>query len=633
MIIANAILLNRLSSGQSTPASIFNPTNHVFWFDGDDLELSGSDVDKAINKFNNSTYDAVKVTDLTRPSIVSGPNSKNAIRFTRTNNQILQSGNFANLQDFTFFIVFKANSTSGVQTIVQNQDLTTQGYKLRINSGAITLTVQNSGQAGSGVTTTSFPFTDTSGWHVLMVKYYRQRIAEQFNGTQGIVSRVVIKLDNEVKIATMDQRRTITSTAVTKLGSDSSNNSLDADIAELVCVSKFASDSEELNVYKYFNSKYGLSIPESIPQYFYENTNLNFNGQTSGFDVANQRIQFKVAIPNSDQPLIPLIMVPGYAQGMDFFTTTVIKRIASNYNGKIAAIPVNHRGVGLSNGAQDDGARQIHDYYDVLTYMRASHPDLINQNVACGYGISAGGGDMLGAASKFPDLFSTIITHFPMSDYGYDGTFGWWHQNASFRANLETRIGGTPAAVPNNYRSRFHLESIAKNYQGHLWLIHDASDSTVNVNQSERVETEFINEGKSEQCTFLRSQSSDVIRYTHGYPTDAGTTGIATAETLWAPYVIEANEINIPDSGILRINGYLITKKFKIWLSDGTSSETGRRRSADLVYNWIDNEYTLTPLLESGATDLTAEITVLSGTHSGKTATGTISSETQFTPV
>lgn len=614
-------------SGLGASFSPSSFSNQAYWFRGDSKTVSGSNVESLTNKFNFSTYDAAKVSDGTRPTVVSGPNSKDAISFSSS---ILQANNFPSLGDFTFFIVFKANSTSGTQTIIQNQDLATQGFKLRIASNTISLTVQNSGEAGSGVTTQSFAFTDTASWHVLTVKYYRQDIAEQYIGTQGYMSRVVIKLDNEVKIAVTNQRRTTFSTAVTKIGNDSSSNALSADIAEIIALSKYATEADEANYYSYVNSYFGLAVTTTMPDYHVEST-IIVNPQSSGFEAANQNLQFKVCVPNSDSTMIPLIVVPGYGEGITAFTTTVMRRLASSNGGKIAVIACNHRGVSSSQGTQDDGARQIHDYYDILTYFRSANVDFLSQSVCCGYGISAGGGDMLGAGVKFPDLFSVMVAHFPMSDYGYDGTYGWWWQEPSFRTNLQTNIGNTPALAPNEYRSRYHKESIANNYRGYLFLIHDASDSVVEVNHSERVRDEYDLAVRTDY-TFLRSASPDVIRYTHTYPTDAGTTGIATAEPTWKASVLTATEKTIPDSGTLKINGYLITKKFKIWLGNGTSSATGKNRSATLVYDWANNSYTLTPILETGASDETVAITVLSGAHSGKTATGTISTETTFIP-
>lgn len=612
----------------------FSPSqfsNQAYWFRGDSKDVTGSDVDKAINKFGVTTYDAAKVADATRPTVVSGPNSKDAFRFTAASNQLLQATNFPSLTDFTFFIVFKANSTAGTQTIIQNQDLATQGFKIRIASNTITLTVQNSGEGGSGVTTTSFAFTDTASWHVLTVKYYRQRIAETNNGTSSYLSRVVVKLDNAAQVSVTNQRRTVVSTAVTKIGSNSTPNSLDADIAEIVCLSKFATEADELNYYTYVNTYFGLSITLTMPTYYIEST-LIVTPQSSGFESANQALQFKVSIPNSDAVKIPLIVVPGYGESIAAFTTTVMRRLASGNGGNLAVIACNHRGISSSQGSQDDGARQVHDYYDILTYFKNAHPDIVNSTVACGYGISAGGGDMLGAGVKFPDLYSVIVAHFPMSDYGYDGTFGWWAQEVSFRAALQTNIGNTPALAPNEYRSRYHKESIAGNYKGHLFLIHDASDSTVEVNHSDRVKTEYDNISNT-NYTYLRSASPDVIRYTHGYPTDAGTTGIATAEPTWKAVVLVATEKTMADSATVRVNGYMITKKFKIWLGNGTAAANGKNRSADLTYDWVNNSYTVTPILETGATDEVVIITVLSGAHSGKTVTSTISVTTVLTPV
>lgn len=628
-ILSSAQINKFFLSGKTVYQGSFTPadfSNQAYWFRGDDVNTTSTNVDKLVNKYGNTTYDAAKVSDGTRPDLVSGPNSKNAIQFVSSNNDLLQATNFPSLNDFTLFVVFKASSTSGTQTIIQNQDLATQGFKVRISSGTISLTVQNSGDAGSGTTTTSFAFTDVTDYHVLTIKYYKQRIAEQTNGTQAIMSRVVIKLDNVVKISQIDQRRTVASTAVTKIGSDSNNNSLNCTIAEIVALSKYATETDELNYYGYVNNYFGLSVTETMPTYYIQSAGLIVNPSTTGYDAA-MRIQFKVCIPNTASSFVPLICAPGYGENYNNYTSTVMNRFAS-YG--LCVIAVNHRGIGSSGGSQDDGARQAHDYYDVLEYMRDAHPDVINQTAAAMYGISAGGGDTYACAVKFPDLFSVSIAHFGMADYGYDNTYGWWNTTVAFRTNLQTNIGDTPSNVPNNYRARYHKESVAQ-YRGYMYMFHDASDTAVPVSQSDRVKDVFDLAGFT-NYSYYRSASPDAIRYTHAYPTDAGTTGIATGEQYWKNAARDAVEVNIPDAGSMTINGYLITKKFKIWLGDGTSSREGRTRSASLVYDWAANTYTVTPILETGATDETVNITVLSGANQGKTSSATISSETTFVP-
>jgi hypothetical protein len=601
--------------------------NKLYWYRGDELTLSGSDIEGATNKFKNTVYDLAKVTDGTRPTAVTGTNSRTAMRFTGGSNTLLRGAN-APIDDFTFFIVFQANSTSGTQTIIQNQDAATHGFKLRVNAGTIELTVQNSGETFSGVTTTSFAFTDTASPHVLTVKYYRQRIPEQYTAALARASRVSVKLDNVSKIAVLNQRRTLQSTAVTKIGSDSSNNSLSADIYEVIAFSRYVTDAEEQSIYSYLNTYYGISVTTTMPAFLFESIGIDFLSLTGYESAASFSAQVKLYVPNADTPKIILAMAPGYGENYTSYTVTVMRRIA-NYG--LAAMAVNHRGVGNGSGTQDDNGRQACDYADMVTQLRLAQPDFFHQTIAGMYGVSAGGGDALGTFAKIPDFFSVVIDHFGMSDYGYDGTYGWWWENAAFRTNLQTHIGDTPTNLPNEYHARKHLESIT-NGVGHLYMIHDASDGTVPVDQSDRVKTAMDNASKT-NYTFLRSASPDVIRYTHGYPTDAGTTGIATAEPTWSATLLASSEVTIPDTGTIRVTGYWITKKVKIWAGSGTSVENGRNRVFDLIYDIPNNSYNVTPVFDTGATSMNVFITVLSGAHLGKKFNGVLTAQQTVNPL
>lgn len=71
-------------------------------------------------------------------------------------------------------------------------------------------------------------------------------------------------------------------------------------------------------------------------------------------------------------------------------------------------------------------------------------------------------------------------------------------------------------------------------------------------------------------------------------------------------------------NGTAKVMGWMETKRFKIWLGNGTG------HVADVVYNTATDSYTVTPL--------TGEMTVTI-TQGTKTVTQTISTETTLTVV
>jgi hypothetical protein len=73
------------------------------------------------------------------------------------------------------------------------------------------------------------------------------------------------------------------------------------------------------------------------------------------------------------------------------------------------------------------------------------------------------------------------------------------------------------------------------------------------------------------------------------------------------------------------ISGYLITKRFSIWLGDNVNDElNGTNRSALLDYDVTNDSYTVTPYFENGAT----ETKVIIKQADGKTATRVITATT-----
>ena len=212
-------------------------------------------------------------------------------------------------------------------------------------------------------------------------------------------------------------------------------------------------------------------------------------------------------------------------------------------------------------------------------------------------------GDVLATACKFPDTFSVIVTHFGPSDYGYDNPDGWWYNNdGSDTAEIQARVGGTPAAVPNNYRARNAVEAIAHNYTGgHLYLFHDDADTRIPIVHSQRIGAAILPEGLG-NYTEDYTDALDDPRWTHGYPTDGSD--LVETEPIWVPTVWSQTAWIVPASGTVCVIGYIVTKRFEIWLGTTTRGGVGGGLDevATVVYDTTIDTYTVTPL--TGACDV-----------------------------
>jgi len=330
-------------------------------------------------------------------------------------------------------------------------------------------------------------------------------------------------------------------------------------------------------------------------------------------------LEYKYAYDNglSNMPL--LILMHGWTYDYDVeFPQAVMEKFASY---KYFAVAVDMRGRQSAQGNKDASGRELMDISDAVYNVISRFPNLIDNKIKVIAGWSGGGGNVLGVCAKFPDLFNASIDNFGMSDYGYDGTDGWYYTNPAYSASISA-ILGDPAINKNEYLSRNTLNSIT-NYLGYLYIFQDVDDSGVNIVHSRNVDAELSGQLNYE---YSETNSGDTDRWTHSAPSIGSD--IEKAEPIWNTACLTRTRVTVPKSGVMFISGYLITKRFSIWLGDGVDTlKDGTNRSATVVYDVESGNYTVTPILESGVSDVEVKITQFDG----KTATQTINSETIIT--
>jgi hypothetical protein len=98
-------------------------------------------------------------------------------------------------------------------------------------------------------------------------------------------------------------------------------------------------------------------------------------------------------------------------------------------------------------------------------------------------------------------------------------------------------------------------------------------------------------------------------RWLHGYPED--NADLIEAEATWIAKVKAQAAWTIAASGTVTVIGYIVTKRFTIWLRSNGSTTYGLDAVATVVYNTATDTYTVTPL--TGAID----VTITQGAKSG----------------
>jgi len=112
--------------------------------------------------------------------------------------------------------------------------------------------------------------------------------------------------------------------------------------------------------------------------------------------------------------------------------------------------------------------------------------------------------------------------------------------------------------------------------------------------------------------------------YGHGYP--ATNPLLIPPEATFLRDAISRAVWEIPASGTVTVIGYIVTKRFSVWLNTHGTAITGIDAAATVVYNTEIDTYTVTPLTTGGV-----DVVITQG---GKTGISTnISTETVITVI
>ena len=557
-------LAGLLGGDTNAPASV---GGLIAWYQGDTLSAGAVATWPDVS---GNSRDATQATAGNRPvATASILNGKTIVRFTRASAHYLQSPTFTSkAQPNSFYVVGRFSSTTAQNEVFIDGE--TQRTIFYGTSGSVPSAKVLKLQAGVVYEAVQ---TDTN-WHIYEAHVNGQNSEVQIDGGHVYGGRVTAATGlDRVNIGVAQ--------------GPSTSFCLDGDIAEIVVFDKALSKAERARVRRYLAHKWGF------PTVSY----------TDGGLVAGTFTYPSVADPS----YTTLFAAYAYPQGranlpivthMHGFVGTVSGMVARNWarqaaQGAFVVVPA-MRGVdgGGSASAQDVSGREIWDIHDAINYVRANFASVVDTNLVVAMGYSGGGGNALAYATRFPDTAAAVVSHFGITDYGWNATWGWYQSgaNAGQQSALVSYVGNTPTLAPDNYRARSAVEALPRNYGGHVYLYHDVDDTSVPKIQSDALVTNLNAYARAYTTNWTSSASG--VRWTHSNPNDSA--GVSQTESLWLANVVAGlhRPWLMPASGTVRVNAWLTSRRgFSINLGGTNVNEV-----ADVSYNTDTRTYTVTPL-------------------------------------
>lgn len=601
---------SNFSSGNSfIPSSL---SSVRFWFDGDNVSATGSNVDSLTNRITGEA-DAIKVSDGTRPQILSGDlNGHDVIDFNGTDQRLYINITDWQSIDHTWFIVFKSDDpTSGTrQTLVDCWSGSSSGFHIGLLSSQAEFFMRSS---------TVQAFTDTASYHVIMVK------SKHYTTTSGNNPRV-FKVDNGTAVNSLTSTFANLAFNIGIGGRQDGTLFFNGKIAEIIGCEDVITETDEVMVYQYLNQKYGLNIPTTMPEYTFNSGSLTYSSTYDSITDLNYQVSFSGKTFGKSAPM--LVMMHGYSDDVGSYTTELKNRMSNL--GLYLVMPSMRERSG-AGGTRDSSGREILDIYDAVNARLAIHSDLLNSELVSLNGGSGGGGNAIACGAKMPESFAIIIDDFGMTDYIFNYNTNAWFEQATVggpvQQQLELDILGAADRLPQDYlneaKSRDHRYSHVKNYEGYTYIFHDSGDTAVEQVQSDELWAQFVSQGRTALGEYHLSTPSDANRFLHGYHT-SDNPGLVSSEAFWLSDVLSSSRPTAKTSGTYRISGFLKNRSFEIFL--GLTVADGKSCEADLTFNYNTNTYTITPIFYGGETQMVYSFEDILG----RTSSGTITGATQF---
>jgi len=208
------------------------------------------------------------------------------------------------------------------------------------------------------------------------------------------------------------------------------------------------------------------------------------------------------------------------------------------------AVPLNTRGKGASEGERDAFGYECLDIYEAIQYMKmdSAYADYVNDSLFYIWGFSGAGGKAGVCSAKYPDLFASAF-----ATGGVLNITKWYTTNPSYQVSIEDRVGATPSGDPEAYVTR-EASYLGENTQTPIRVTQYTGDSAVNYALARNYNESMVSYGK-------------VIDYIEVAGGSHAILGLDESDDWFESHSVERF---IPESGSLKIGGYVGTKNFSV---------------------------------------------------------------------
>ncbi len=224
-------------------------------------------------------------------------------------------------------------------------------------------------------------------------------------------------------------------------------------------------------------------------------------------------------------------------------------------------VDVDMRGRAFSTGRPDCNGYELYDVYDAINFAIEEYSEyLLSDKIVYFESGSGGGGNALAMAGKFPDLFCAVNALTPIGDYA-----AWYEFDSEikeFRDEMDIWIGRSPSEDPVAYKARGGVE-LVENLLSPVLIVHGTDDLRVPYFLSKDYVAAAERAGKGSLVKLLTLDGVGTRQHYGNITAEQTKEFDAARKENFEKHRIVST---ISDRGKFAVGGYLVTKKFSVFL-------------------------------------------------------------------
>lgn len=283
---------------------------------------------------------------------------------------------------------------------------------------------------------------------------------------------------------------------------------------------------------------------------FFKSPNVDFIQINSSI---TDSVKVGIAIYKPEKPSRILLMSHGWHQSVKPPT-----KDSKNPKAEFLTVQVDMRGRKYSTGKADCNGYELYDFYDAYRYVIRNYKEYITDtNQVYYYGSSGGGANGYGLLGKFPDLYCSAVISCGPSDF-----VAWFKQDTlgEFRDEMIPWIGCTPDENMEAYQSRSGITTV-ENILTPVTITQGETDVRVPISHSRNYYNKALKYGK--EVHFKEFPNVGTRRHWGNITPEQSK----ERDDFQKTGLQKRNPPELPDKGEFIVAGYLVTKKFSVFLN------------------------------------------------------------------